>query len=222
MDLRDELLAQLDALLAEGQRVVTSYRLDEWSYASSRMSEADIQAFVTSGLAALERIAGKDSEFYRNLPPKPRCLQALEPNDGYPSALLGALTALRRAVADGLLVRLERRVRANVYDDFLVQARELLDAGYHVPAMVLVGGVLEDHLRKLCTARGLTWNGSGSLSKYNDALREKVYDQPAWRRIQALADLRNKAAHGQGAEVRQDDMEDAHRYVGRFLADYPA
>jgi hypothetical protein len=70
----------------------------------------------------------------------------------------------------------------------LVQAKELLTANYHVPAMVLIGGVLEEHLSKLCVARNLTWSGSGSLAKYNDILRDKLYDKVVWRRIQAIVD----------------------------------
>src|SRR5436305_1359691 len=49
----------------------------------------------------------------------------------------------------------------------------------------------------------------------NELLRGVVYDQPTWRRIQALADLRNQAAHGQGAAVRHEDVADAHQFVGR-------
>lgn len=222
MNHRDEVLSQLDALIAEGKQAAGSYQMVDDGSSESRMDEADLQAFSTSALAAIERVAGRESEFYRELPAKPKRLAVPGYDDSYLSALTGVLIALRRAVAGGLLVRLERRVRSNVYDDFLVQARELLDGKYHVAAMVLAGGVLEDHLRKLCEARSLAWTGAGSLSKYNDLLRDKVYDQAAWRRIQALADVRNMAAHGQGAEVRADDVRDALGYVGRFLADHPA
>ena len=87
--------------------------------------------------------------------------------------------------------------------------------------MVLIGGVLEDHLCKLCTNRRLTWSGSGSLAKYNDLLRDKAYAQPVWRRIQAISDVRNEAAHGNGTAVKRSDVEDALTYVGRLLTDYP-
>lgn len=85
--------------------------------------------------------------------------------------------------------------------------------------MVLIGGVLEDHLRKLCEARGLPWQGNGTIGKYNDLLRDRLYPQPVWRRIQAIADLRNSAAHGRGSAVKHEDVEDAQRYVQRFLAE---
>jgi hypothetical protein len=221
MAVRDDILRELDGLIDEGRRMLVSFKIVDWGIAESSANELDLQAFAASGIAALDRIAGRDSEFYRQLSNKPKRLQVMDGEDAYLSALVGSLVALRRAVEGGLLIQLERQVRANVYDDFLVQAQELLDSGYHVAAMVLIGGVLEDRLCKLCAARGIAWTGAGSLTKYNDLLRSAVYDQPTWRRIQAIGDVRNQAAHGAGASVKVEDVADAHRYVGRFLADHP-
>jgi hypothetical protein len=125
-------------------------------------------------------------------------------------------------VHKGYLVSLESRLRSNIHDDFLRQAKTLFDEHYHVAAMVLVGGVMEDHLEKLCTKHGKTWTGHGSISKYNDALHGTAYDKATWRRIQGIGDLRNEAAHGNGAKVRPEDVEDALKFVGRFIADNPA
>lgn len=221
MAVRDDLLKELDGLIEEGQRIVASYQMGEWGHSSSTLPETNLQAFATLAVAAVERIAGRDSEFYKLMPTKPKEeLRNAGYDTSYLPALTGTLIALRRAVEADLLVRLERRVRANVYDDFLEQAGELLAAGYHVAAMVLVGGVLEDHLCKLCTSRGLVCKGSGSLAKYNDLLREKLYDQPVWRRIQSIADVRNNAAHGKGATVKAEDVDDAQRFTGRLLSDF--
>jgi hypothetical protein len=68
----------------------------------------------------------------------------------------------------------------------------------------------------------LTWPGTGSITKYNDLLREKVYDQPTWRRIQVVGDLRNKAAHGEGATLRQETAQGEYEFIGRFLTEHPA
>jgi hypothetical protein len=220
---RDDVLKNLDGLIEEGKRIVGSYQMGEWGASHSSLPEADLQTFAISVLASVERTVGRDSEFYRQMPSKPKGpMRNAGWDNSYMSALVGTLVALRRAVDAGLLVSLERRVRANIYDDFLVQAGELVAGGYHVAAVVLGGGVLEDHLCKLCTGRALTWKGNGSLAKYNDLLRDKLYDQATWRRIQAIADVRNDAAHGNGAKVKQEDVADALRYISRFLADYPS
>lgn len=224
MTLKADILRELDGLMAEGTRLDATYEISRGTVVS-KTPEVVFRSFATSAFALIERVAGKSSEFYSALPKElPNRIRVLGLGKGYVVPIItGALSALRKAVDGGLLVRLEDRLRANVYDDFLVQAATLLKADYHVAAMVLVGGVLEDHLRKLFGARSPTWKGDPSLSKYNDALYgAKLYAKTVLSRIQAIAHVRNEAAHGNGAAVKRDDVEDALAYVRRFLTDYPA
>ena len=223
MALKDDILQELDTLIAEGERLDGTYHMCDYGTVESQAPETEFRAFATASKAAIARIAGTESEFYGELPKEmPDRISVLGYGGSVVPVITGALIALRKAVDAGLLVSLESRLRANVYDDFLEQATELLRAGYHVAAMVLVGGVLEDHLRKLCDARSLKWSGNGTISKYNDLLRDTLYPQPVWRRLQAIADLRNDAAHGKGTTIKVADVQDAYEYVGRALADYPA
>jgi hypothetical protein len=224
MSIKADLLAELDGLIAEGNRLNRSFSGDDWGGHESDLPEEQFRAFTTSTFAAIQRIAGSGTHYYKLLPPIELNgnLNSPEYNTAIP-AMIGCLVALRDAVDKGLLVSLEARLRANIHDDFLQQAKSLLDQGYHVAAMVLIGGVLEDHLEKLCTKHGKTVTGNGNLAKYNDALHgATIYDKPAWRRIQSIGDVRNDAAHGNFAKVNVVDVQDAHKYVGRFLADYPA
>ena len=218
-----EVLTQLDELIKTGNRLAGSFQLREYTYESS-VPEAELRAFVTSALAAIVRIAGKDSQYYENIPQKSvsKQLAVAGYDKSFIPTVTGVLNALRDSVSQGLLQSLESRLRANIHDDFLVQASELLDADFHVAALVLTGGVLEDHLQKMVQARGLGLPKRGSISKYNDLLRDNAYDQPRWRRIQSIGDLRNDAAHGKGSAITLDDAKDAHTFVERFIADNPA
>jgi hypothetical protein len=222
MSPKAEVLKQIDALIPTGKKLNASYRLGKMASYHSNEPEERFRAFVTSAVATVVRVTGNDSEYYKALPHNR--LGGQIANAGYDKSLiatvLGVLQSLRDAVDNGLLTTLESRLRANVHDDFLTQANDLLTAGYHVAAMVIAGGVLENHLLKLVTARGLTWHGSGSLSKYNDLLKDNVYAQPVWRRIQSIADVRNDAAHGNTAAVNIDDVKDALNYIPRVLTDY--
>ena len=190
----------------------------------SDLPESDFRSFYTRGLAAIERVTGRDSAYNRSL-----LLVETNHNLATPGlspspidSLLGSIVALRADVADGMLVTLENRLRANIHDDFLQQAEELFQGGYRVAAIVIAGGVLENHLQKMTTAHNLSWRGNGSLSKYNDALRDTVYPQPTWRRIQSITDLRNAAAHGNTANIDGTDVKETLQYVQRFLSDYPS
>lgn len=222
MKLREEILAELDALIAEAERLDSSFHLANMGTYQSTAPEYEHRTFVTAALAAVGRIAGPSSEFYQGIQMPKDGTRISVP--GYSPTVIpstrGSLVALRSAVAAGLLQSLESRLRASIHDDFLEQASELRAAEYHVAAMVLIGGVLEDHLRRLCEARALAWKGAGGLSKYNDLLRDQVYPQSTWRRIQAIADVRNEAAHGNGGRVKPDDVEDAIPFVRRVIDDY--
>ncbi len=214
-------LSHLDTLIETGQRLINSFQLGNYLYKSS-VPEAELRAFVVSALAAIERIAGKNSQYYENIPQETVLSSLAVVSDvSFIPTVTGVLIALRDAVEQGLLQSLESRLRANIHDDFLEQASELLDAGYHVAALVLTGGVLENHLQKMIQAGGLVLPKKGSLSKYNDLLRDNAYDQPKWRRIQSISDFRNEAAHGKGSAIKADDAKDAHTFVQRFIADHP-
>jgi len=228
MAAKDEILQQLDGLITTGEQLIATFGTGqgyELAY-STKEPESKLRAFATGAFAAIARAAGKTSEFYSTIPRQPldHPLHVVG-GFGKPSflpAILGSLQALRESVNSGYLTSLESRLRANVHDDFLTQAKELLGASYHVAAMVLAGGVLENHLQKLVEARGMTWSGNGTISKYNDPLKDVLYPQPTWRRIQSIADVRNNAAHGKTTDVNVDGVKDDVSFIERFLVDYPS
>ena len=234
--MKTEVLSQLDGLIKTGQRLTESFQrcdndddydyIDEAAYATlykSSASEAELRAFVISARATIEQITDENSLYYENTPHNVPSRLAIGDERLLFSTITGVLIALRDAVDHGLLTSFESRLRANIHEDFLAQSLDLLNAGYHVAAMVLIGGVIEDHLQKLVQIQGLTLPKQGSISKYNDLLRNNnVYNQSMWRRIQSIGDLRNDAAHGKGSTIKFEDVQDAHTFVKRFITDYPA
>ena len=101
-------------------------------------------------------------------------------------------------------------VRAEVFADFLEMAEHLLEQGYKDPCAVLVGGVLEDHLRSLCQSRGIPLQMSGKPKKAdsmnNDLAFADVYSKLDQKNVTAWLDLRNKAAHGKYDEYNADQV----------------
>lgn len=221
MTIREKALQELDRLIEAGKRAAASYSLNEMGTTYwSDIPEHELRAFRASAAAVVDRLAGTQSEYYRHLPTGEKHLQS---SRSAVEGILGVIISLRAAVDEDLLVRLEQQVRSNTYDDFLTQAHELLAAkpSYHVAAMVLVGGVLEDQLRKMCVARSIQWKGKDGMSAYNDALKEVAYPQAVWRRVQVVADNRNAAAHGgeDAARLKRDDVEDDLRWTRKFLGE---
>ncbi|MFZ0592306.1 MAG: hypothetical protein WAM39_17735, partial [Bryobacteraceae bacterium] len=92
-------------------------------------------------------------------------------------------------------------VHADVFSDFLEMADHLLEQGYKDAAAVIVGSVLEEHLRKLCQKHGLgTTINSGAPKKADlinaDLAGAMVYPKLDQKNVTAWLDVRNKAAHG--------------------------
>lgn len=134
---------------------------------------------------------------------------------------------LRAALADlegGYIFKARELIEAEVADDLLGQADELLAAGYKDAAAVIVGGVLERHLRELCARHGIPLDGPTGKPKMmgvmnDDLAKAGVYNAVKKSQVQAWATLRNKAAHGDyGAYVRAD-VEGLLRDVRAFCAD---
>ena len=68
---------------------------------------------------------------------------------GNTDRIYGILKALKHEISYGK-VNFQQVVRAELFSDFLEMAKHLLDKGYKDPAAVMIGGVLEQQLRKLC------------------------------------------------------------------------
>ncbi len=116
----------------------------------------------------------------------------------------------------GYLTSIKSLVQAEVFDSELEQAGELLSNGYHVAAAVIAGVVLETGLRELCDRNGIA---HGKLDKMNaDLAKNGTYNKLQQKRITALADIRNSAAHGKPEEFSVEDVKTMINEVEQFLA----
>ncbi|RZB38242.1 MAG: hypothetical protein SRB2_00588 [Desulfobacteraceae bacterium Eth-SRB2] len=68
---------------------------------------------------------------------------------------IGILNAAKEDFEHGYIQDVRNLVAAEMFSDLLDQASELLEAGYHGPAAVLSGAVLEDNLQKICEIKDI-------------------------------------------------------------------
>jgi len=144
---------------------------------------------------------------------------------GHLRYILAKLRALKDDFGNGLLDDVWLLVRAEVAGDYMAQAEILFAEGYHVPAAVLAGAVLEDAMRRLSDGKGLaTMKPSGQrrgINAMNDDLaKASVYNAAKAHEIRAWADNRNDCAHGDGGKVKPDDVDRMIKGVRTFVADY--
>jgi len=132
--------------------------------------------------------------------------------------LKAIFSAAKEDFHGGYLSSVRALVQAEVFDSELEQANELLSSGYCAAAAVIAGVFLETALRDLCDRNGIP---HGKLDKMNaDLAKASVYNILNQKRITALADIRNSAAHGKPDTFTNQDVDSMIKDVNRFLSDY--
>lgn len=119
----------------------------------------------------------------------------------------------RVTVGDVHNVRMRLAGAVRVMDEvgnILLEARDHLDAGRLRAAGCIAGVELERALKSLCVAKDAEVRAKlPTISDYNDALKAaKVYQQPTWRKIQHLGDLRNKCAHVLDGDPTEEEVRE--------------
>lgn len=144
--------------------------------------------------------------------------------------MMAILSSLKEDVEAGYLTTLRELIHADMFSDFLEMAEHLLSDGYKDPAAMLVGGVLEQHLRQLCAKHHIPLeidSGSGPRPKKADAMnadlaKQAVYGKLDQKNVTAWLDLRNKAAHATYDEYSGDHVSLMLHGVRSFVARYTA
>lgn len=153
--------------------------------------------------------------------------------------LYAAVQGLRSDYVGGYLTNYSELVRQSVYGDFLSMARMLLEENdaLRLPAAVLAGGVLEEHLRKLSTKFGnavtFTDNKNRVVAKKAARLNDELKPLGAYgvvegsgktihKQVNAWLAIRNSAAHNKLDEFDTNQTEQLIDGVEFFVARHPA
>jgi len=136
---------------------------------------------------------------------------------GYLASLaagIGIMIAIKDEIQDGWLTTYKGIVSAEIFTNFIEMAEHLLEQGYKDPAAVVLGSVLEEHLRQLCTKAKIK-----TKRKIKDKLKPKkaeilntelakakIYNVLDQKSVTSWLDLRNKAAHGKYEEYTKEQV----------------
>ena len=106
-------------------------------------------------------------------------------------------------------------------------AEYLIGEKYVHPAAVIIGSVLEEHVRQLCRASGLSLEqpvaSGGTRPKTSHALNSElaktnIYSVLDQKMVTAWLDLRNKAAHGRYTDYTPEQVSNMLSGVTEFVA----
>ncbi|MCZ4696460.1 hypothetical protein DWB61_17550 [Ancylomarina euxinus] len=135
----------------------------------------------------------------------------------------GILKSIKNEIDNGWLTSIKGLVSAEIFSDFIEMAGHLLKENYKDPAAVMIGSVLEEHLRQLCNKKNIpTENPNSGRPKKADLLNSElanggVYNKLDQKNVTAWLDLRNKAAHGKYSEYNQQQVEFMMQTVTEFM-----
>lgn len=225
--LSEVVLPEIDKWLEQYTRLEQFAKESSWQHGVSVTSATE---FVTAGMALMRRVAGGGSEFVM---PAERALAHYDP---WNIALVvphvaGGLEALHDAVQSGYLVSFQELIRAEVFGDFLDMAEHLLEGGYTDPAAVLVGGVLEGHLRNLCAKNNMPTEfvdkrGRSRRKKVEmmntELARAGIYSTPDLKNVTAWYGVRHDPAHGEYGKHTNGEVKVMLLGVREFVARHPA
>jgi hypothetical protein len=139
--------------------------------------------------------------------------------------LVSVLHAVRADLAAGRIRTLEDRVRDDLSNDLLDTAESIVKL-HAAPAIVLAASLLEEHVRKMCAARGIdTLKSNGSHRSFEDMTAELQRDDAITsterRTMTAWYAQRTEAAHGRFDNVTADEAPRLIAGVRDFMVRHP-
>jgi len=211
-------LQRYDVLNQEAEAVLATKHFVKSEFTSGEYLDQNIlDEWRIKAKNLLSKSCGLDSEHYKEYitGEKPH---GFESNLSLFKRLKSIFNAAKDDFEGGYLVSIKSLVQAELFDSELEQAKELLSSGYRLAAAVIAGIVLETALRDLCDRNNLAHS---KLDKMNaDLAKIGFYNKLQQKRITALADIRNSAAHGKPEEFTQEDIELMISDIERFLVNY--
>lgn len=213
-DTKSFFLKQIDSVLDRYAPAEMSLKRTEGS--------ASIFNFCSAALTTISRIAGGDS-YYAEQAEDFRNVQDYEAIQ----ALLGILQALREDVQNDFLETINERIHGEVFTDFLDMGEYLLKENFKDAAAVMIGGVLESHLRQLCMKHQISVEKAGGNAKKASELNSELYKKSIYsltdqKLVTAWLDIRNKAAHALYNDYSREHVDQFLLGIRSFISRYPA
>jgi hypothetical protein len=211
-------LERVEHLLELAREVMkTRYSHTDIIYADSVRSEKFAE-LRSSSLSFIKSLYSESHPFFIDFEKKVHIGQANEVE-----IALGILSSIKTEIEKGWIVSLKGLVSAEIFTDFIEMAEHLLEEGYKDPAAVIIGGVLEEHLRQICVVNGIEILDVKGKPKKADLLNSGltsavIYNRLDHKNVTSWLDLRNKAAHGKYSEYNKEQVVSMLKAVTEFVS----
>jgi hypothetical protein len=217
----EDFVRRADDLIELGNKALATERKTDYGEYLDRSTFSEFRA---AGLSFLRNTFGEAHPYFTDFN------AVAQQNDRYNAERgRGILQAARSELAGGWFVATRGLVSAEIFANFIEMGEYLLAEGYKDAAAVMIGGVLEEHLRQLALKNGITTTLSRDgreTPKRADALNAElsttgVIGKLEQKMITAWLDLRNKAAHAKYREYSVDHVSLMSQGVTQFMLQFP-
>jgi hypothetical protein len=193
----EDLIEMADRLINIGNDVLKTSFTD--AHHTVWVSHELFGEFRSSTLSFLRKVFGENHPHY---------LEFNKLIHNYKAATMwgiGIIKAAKSEIESGWLISLKGIVSAEVFTNFLEMAEYLLAEGYKDASAVMIGSVLEQHLKELAVKNDIDItrvDGVGNVIHLKadflnaELAKANVYGKLDHKNTTAWLDLRNKAAHG--------------------------
>jgi hypothetical protein len=212
MTVEKSVLLRSEEILKKGETILAGPKHEDFGVIF--VDGAEVAGFRTMGLSFIGKVFGHDHSSYKEFD---SATSGMYRNSiGQFSTAISVYGAVHNDLMSGWIGNLRHLLRAEVFSDFLDMAEHLLEQGYKDPAAVMIGSVLEDHLRQLATQHNIRLTQTGQNGKVSpkkadtlngDLRNQNVYNKLDQKQVTAWLDLRNNAAHGHYGEYTAEHVK---------------
>lgn len=218
---KDFFIKQLEDILNDFNKIKSKAQYDDLS---GNISIEELTSVLTKSKAAISRIVGDNSEYYKDTE---AILKRTNIHEGTKLRhIIGTINALKSDLENDYLKSFSDIVQSELFSDYLEMADYLLSEGYKDPSAVLIGSTLEVHLRELCVSNKIeievTNNKGNKIPKKADSMnvdlaKAGIYSSAYQKQIVAWLDLRNKAAHGKYSDYKIEEVSLMLQGIRQFI-----
>lgn len=199
------ILNRFDELISEGESLNRDYEKTP----NRPLDQARLTQWATSSLNLLDKLSVSTNRFVTEFE---RYGRANANGIFYVGAPLGVLRSARNEYEKGLAIEYHLSVSAIVYCGLLDEASHLFSKGHLRAAAVLLGAALEEGLKNRARAIPIEIGTKETLSPVILKLKTPevgLISEFEAKRLEAIAKLRNDAAHGGEFEYSKDQVKGA-------------
>jgi hypothetical protein len=205
---QDELIAQAEAIIKSGEKVLSTEKKDGQS--KTLVNEQQFHDFRISTLSYLSRVFGEASTYYQSFK-----TEVTHPTASRTKRGVGLLTAARRELHGDWLETTSGAISSDILKDILGLAGIQLDEGNHAAAAIITGAILEKQLRNICLARGVATQNETQGKAFpkkgpqlaGDAYKKKIIPRNEYKTVVSWLELSSLAAGEKDEPITADQVK---------------